>query len=165
MKTLKRRRKESKTDYGIRKNLLKSNRPRIIFRKSNRYLVAQYALSTNAQDKTLFSISSKELLSHGWPEEKKGSLKTLPAAYLTGMLFGKRILKEKGADPILDIGMRRSVNQNRIFAFIKGLIDAGVKIKSKEEAFPSSERIQGKHLKTDFSSSFGKIKSDIEGKK
>jgi large subunit ribosomal protein L18 len=35
-----RRRREGKTDYSKRINLLKSGAPRIVFRKTNRYLIA-----------------------------------------------------------------------------------------------------------------------------
>ena len=75
MKTIRRRRKENKTDYGKRIKLLKSGKPRIVFRKSNRYVVAQYVISKEAQDKTELGVSSKELLKHGWPKENSGSLK------------------------------------------------------------------------------------------
>lgn len=165
MKTLKRRRKENKTDYRIRVGLLKSGKPRILFRKSNKYIIAQYVTSKEAQDRVVFGFTSKILLERGWPEAKKGSLNSLPAAYLTGLLFGKKIIEKKLANPVLDIGMTRNVNRSRIFAFQKGLVDAGVALKSKEEAFPPEERIKGKHLKEDFSGTFDKIKSEIESKK
>ena len=80
MKTLKRRRKEAKTDYGIRLKLLKSGVPRIVFRKSNRYIIAQYVTSNEAQDRVVVGITSKILLKYGWPEDMKGSLKSLPAS-------------------------------------------------------------------------------------
>ena len=93
MMTLKRRRKEYKTDYKKRFALLKSGLPRIIFRKTNRYLIAQYVKSKEAQDAIVLGIDSKELLKYGWPE--KESIKSSPASYLTGYLFGKKSLLEK----------------------------------------------------------------------
>ena len=95
MKTQKRRRKQGKTDYKKRMNLLKGLRPRVTFRKTNRYLVVQYILSNEAQDKIVFGITSKKLLKYGWPKNFEGSLKSIPASYLTGYLFGKIILEKK----------------------------------------------------------------------
>ena len=164
MKTLKRRRKERKTDYGIRINLLKGGFPRLILRKSNRYLIAQYAMSEEARDNIVAGVTSKILLKYGWPEDMKGSLKSLPASYLTGLFFGKKIISKKLETPVIDIGMMRNVNKNRVFAFIRGLVDAGVKIKCGEELFPDEGRIKGKNLKRDFSVMFVKIKKQIEEK-
>jgi len=163
MKTLKRRRRESKTDYNIRIKLLKAEVPRVVFRKSNRYIIAQYVMSNEARDSVVAGITSRILLKYGWPEDMKGSLKSIPASYLTGFLLGKIIIEKKLETPIVDIGMIRSVNKNRAFSFVKGLVDAGVKIKYGEEAFPNEERIKGKNLKRDFSVSFAKIKKQIEG--
>ena len=39
------------------------------------------------------------------------------------------------------------LHKTKVFAFIKGLIDAGVKIPSKGEAFPEEDRLNGEHLK------------------
>jgi ribosomal protein L18 len=47
------------------------------------------------------------LLNYGWPKELSGSLKSITASYLTGLLIGKKIIKEKLETPILDVGMMR----------------------------------------------------------
>jgi len=164
MKTIRRRRKENKTDYAKRIKLLKSNSPRIIFRKSNRYIIAQYVISSRAQDKVITGTTSKVLLKYGWPLDMKGSLKSIPASYLTGLYFGKSIIEKKLTTPIIDLGMIRNVKKSRAFAFIKGLVDSGVGIKHKEESFPDEERIKGKNLKRDFSVFFTKIKNNLEKK-
>lgn len=162
MKTLKRRRKENKTDYLKRIKLLKSGTPRVIFRRTNRYVAVQYITSKQSQDKIKFGITSKKLIEYGWPEEFKGSLKSIPASYLLGLLAGKRITKEKLETPIVDSGMFRMIHKNRIYSFLKGLIDSGIEIKCKEETFPSKDKINGKNLKRDFSKTFLEIKSKIE---
>ncbi len=162
MKTLRRRRKENKTDYNIRIKLLKGEAPRVVFRKTNRYILAEYIISEEAKDKVLLGITSKILLKYGWPEDRVGSLKSIPASYLTGFLFGKKISEKKLETPVLDIGMIRNVRKSRVFSFIKGLIDSGIKIKCNEEFFPSEGRINGKDLKKDFSFVLEKIKSKIE---
>ncbi|MDO8528329.1 MAG: 50S ribosomal protein L18 [Nanoarchaeota archaeon] len=162
-KVPKRRRQEGKTDYAKRMKLLKGNSPRIIFRRTNRYIISQYVTSKEAQDKIVFGTSSKELLKHGWPKEASGSLKSLTASYFTGFLAGKKILKEKLKAPILDFGMNLVLHKSREFAFIKGLVDSGVKIKTEEKAFPEESRIKGEHMKNKVP--FAKIKENIEGEK
>jgi len=164
MKTLKRRRKENKTDYLKRFKLLKSGLPRIVFRKTNKYLIAQYVISEETKDKINIGITSKILLKYGWAENFKGSLKSTPAAYFTGLLIGKEIINNKKETPIADFGMLRVLSKSKIYAFLKGLVDSGVKIKYKEENFPKEERIFGKHLKKDFSKIFNNIKKNIEKK-
>ena len=51
MKSIKRRRREGKTDYKARLAMLKSEKPRLVIRKSNRYLVVQIVGSEIAKDK------------------------------------------------------------------------------------------------------------------
>lgn len=160
-KTLKRRRKENKTDYLKRLKLLKSKMPRIVFRKTNRYIIAQYVTSKQAKDKVEIGINSKQLIKYGWPKEFQGSLKSIPASYLTGFLIGKKIIKEKRETPIIDFGMIRVLHKTKLFAFLKGLIDVGIKIKYQKDVFPNDEKITGKNLKKDFSNIFNEIKSKI----
>jgi large subunit ribosomal protein L18 len=165
MKTQKRRKRQGKTDYGKRIKLLKGKHPRIVFRRSNRYVLAQYVTSKEAKDKVEVGVDSRNLKKYGWPEEFKGSLKSLPAAYLTGLLIGKKINSKKLKHPIVDLGMIKNINKNRSFAFLKGLLDSGIKIKCKEKALPSEDSIKGKHLKKDFSKIFEEIKSKIQKEK
>lgn len=161
MKTQKRRRMENKTDYGKRGKLLKSAGPRIVFRKTNRYVIGQYVVSKNAQDKVQIGVTSKDILAQGWPKEFEGSLKSLTASYLTGLLLAKKITSQKLPMPILDLGMLRVLHKTKIYAFIKGVNDGGVKIKCDPKLFPEEDRIKGKHLKKDFSKTFETIKSKI----
>jgi large subunit ribosomal protein L18 len=160
MKIQKRRRRENKTDYLKRLKLLKGEVPRVVFRKTNRYLIAQYLISDEAQDKVIIGMDSRELNKYGWPKEAQGSLKSITAAYLTGYLMGKRIINEKLKNPILDSGMIRVIHKNRIYAFIKGMIDSGIKINCKKELFPEDIRIKGEHLKLKIP--FLEIKSKME---
>jgi len=154
MKTQRKRRRQGKTDYKKRINLLKGDSPRVVFRKTNKYIISQYVTSNQTKDSVEIGVNSKQLLSYGWPDEFKGSLKSLPASYLTGFLMGKRILKEKKQTPVVDFGMTRMIWKTKTFAF---------KIKQKKaEAFPSKERVEGKNLKKDFSKKFDEVKSKIE---
>ncbi len=158
-KTVKRRRKEQKTDYKNRINLLKGGKPRVVFRKTNKYLIVQYITSNAAQDKIEFCVNSKGLLKYGWPVEAQGGLKSITASYLTGLLTGKKIISEKLNPPVVDLGMIRTLHKSKPYAFIKGLIDAGLEISCKEETIPSEERITGEHLKNKIK--FDEIKKNI----
>lgn len=149
-KTIRRRRRENKTDYKSRFHMLKSEKPRLVVRITNKYVIAQIVESDIAQDKVLSKVTSKDLLSKGWPKEKQGSLKSLPAAYLTGFLLVKT-LKVKVNEAIFDIGLQRNIKGSRIYAVLKGATDAGLKISHNPEALPSDERIeQNEKLKTIF---------------
>ena len=149
MKTIRRRRLQNKTDYLTRLKLLKSEKPRIVFRKTNRYLISQYVNSEEAKDKIVFGLNSKQLLKYGWPKEFGNSLKSIPAAYSLGLLMGKEILKRKLERPIVDFGMIRTIKKNKLYGFLKGLIDSGLEISCSEDCFPEEERISGKNLKKD----------------
>lgn len=164
MKYLKRRRAEQKTDYMRRMGMLKSGVPRVVFRRTNRYVVAQYIESHEAKDKILEGVTSKNLLDYGWPKEMENSLKSMSAAYLTGFLIGKRIVKG-GKGSILDIGMIKAIKGGKVFAFLKGLKDSGVNINVDKENFPENSRVEGKHMKKDFTKKFEEIKSKIEKEK
>jgi large subunit ribosomal protein L18 len=161
MKTQKHRRKIGKTDYEKRLKFLKSEKPRVVFRKTNQYIIAQYITSEHAKDKVEMGITSKILLNYGWPKEANGSLKSIPASYLTGYCLGKRLLKKKVESPIFDIGMTRSLPKTKVYAFLKGLIDAGITMPHDKKVFPSEEKIKGKHLKKSLST-FEKIKLSID---
>lgn len=141
MKTRRRRRKEGKTDYKARFNMLKSEKPRLVIRKTNRYIIAQIVESKAAQDHVLITVSSKDLLEKGWPKDKSGSLKSLMAAYLTGYLLVKN-LREKPKQIIFDSGMHRHIKGSRIYAALRGAVDAGLNIPHNPETLPSDERLK-----------------------
>lgn len=160
MRTQKRRRKENKTDYLKRLKLLKGEKPRVVFRKTNRFIISEYVSSKEAQDKVIFGFDSRKLNEYGWKKEAQGSLKSITATYLTGYLTGKMIIKQKLETPILDAGMNRAIHKNKIYAFLKGLIDSGIKIECKKEFFPEDSRIKGQHLKNKIP--FDEIKLKID---
>jgi len=155
MRTIKKRRREGKTDYKARIELLKGGIPRIVLRRSNRYFTAQYVKTEEARDKVIDGVNSIILLKYGWPEAQKGSLKSKIAGYLTGFLLGKRIIDREGknVNVIFDTGLSRSTPKSRNYAFAKGLKESGVKIRCDEKMFPDikSEKI-----------SIEKIKKEIE---
>lgn len=141
MKTIRRRRMENRTDYKARFGLLKSEKPRLVIRKTNRYIIAQLVLSDTAQDKVIASVISKDLVSKGWPAEKSGSLKSLSAAYLTGLLLASKV-KKTTKEAILDLGMQRNIKGSRIYAALKGFIDGGIKVPCSEDSLPKEEDLK-----------------------
>jgi large subunit ribosomal protein L18 len=151
----KKRRIENKTNYLKRRRLLESKNPRIIIRKTNKYVLFQYIETKIAQDEVKFMFTSKSLLNYGWPKEKEGSLKSLGAAYLAGMAFGKMIKNEKQA--IIDTGLIRNTKGSKIHAGIKGIIDSGAKMSYNPEMFPEEKRICSENIK----GFFEKVKSKI----
>ena len=152
----KRRTRESRTNYKRRLNLLKSNSPRLVVRKSNKYVYLQIVESIHAQDKVLFSADTKELLKYNWTENKSGSLKSLSASYLAGFLIGKKAKSVK-TRVIPDIGLIPNTKGSRVYAAIKGASDAGLDVKYDEEVIPPKDKIE----KPEF---FSKVKGAIKWK-
>jgi len=159
MKTVRKRRLKNKTNYKLRIGMLKSGKPRVVVRKTNKYIIIQYVESMEGKDNIKFGISSRELLKNGWPEENKGSLKSISAAYLTGYLFGKKMPKE---EVIFDFGLERNIHGSRIYAVLNGLVDGGAKIAYDKKVFPKEERVIGEHLKGNLSDIVKKIKDKIK---
>jgi large subunit ribosomal protein L18 len=158
-RTIRRRRRENKTDYKLRKKILEGGMPRLVIRRTNRYFIIQLVKSSEAQDKILMTMTSKELVKHGWNEKSMGSLKSIPAGYLTGLLAAKKVGKERLA---VDLGMQRTIAGGRVFSVVKGLIDGGANISANEKVFPSDERLEGEHLKPEVKEMINKIKSKIK---
>lgn len=150
----KKRRIESRTNYAKRLRLLKSNSPRLVVRKTNKYIILQIVESENAQDKIISSVSTKELLKHSWPAEKSGSLKSLSAGYLAGFLIAKKT-KEKFDRIILDSGLIPNTKGSRIYAVVKGAVDGGLNVPYDEKIIPGEKMIN----KYDF---FDKVKKNIK---
>jgi len=136
------RRREGKTDYRQRVKLLLSKKPRLVVRKSLKYITAQIVEFSERGDKVIASAHSKNLKKLGW----NFACDNLPAAYLTGLMIGKKALEKNVNEAILDIGLHASTKGNRIYAVVKGALDAGLKIPCAEEMLPSEERIFGYHI-------------------
>lgn len=137
-----RRRREQKTDYNKRLELLKSGKPRAVVRRSNQHCRVQLVGYERDGDEVLTQATSEDLEEHGW-EHHTGNL---PAAYLTGLLAGRRALDAGIEEAVIDTGMQNLQEGNRIFAAIKGIEDAGVDINTEEHVLPSDERAHGQHI-------------------
>ncbi|NHI93129.1 MAG: 50S ribosomal protein L18 [Candidatus Lokiarchaeota archaeon] len=138
-----RRRRQGKTNYYYRKRLLTSELPRLVVRKSLKHIKAQIINAEMTGDKIIIQAHTSELSkNYDW----KYNTSNTPAAYLTGYLIGKKALKNKIESAILDIGIYRPIANTKLFAVLKGALDAGLDIPHGEEIFPSEDRIIGKHI-------------------
>jgi large subunit ribosomal protein L18 len=157
-----RRHRERKTDYRLRLKLLRSKKPRIVVRKSLKAIRVQFVEYSPQGDKILASAISNELAKeYGW----KYSVSNTPAAYLTGLLAGKRA-KEKGIEQgVLDIGLYPPTIGSTLFASLKGVLDAGIACPHDKAMLPKEERIFGSHLNKEMKPLVGDIKTRINGGK
>jgi len=173
-----RRRREGRTDYYARKRLIiqdknKYNTPkyRMIVRISNTDICCQIAYARIEGDVVVCSAYSHELPRYGL----KVGLTNYAAAYCTGLLLARRILKKFGLDGIyegttdvngeyycvesadgqpkafkavLDVGLYRTSTGARVFGALKGAVDGGLDIPHSEKRFPGWDK-EAKELKAD----------------
>lgn len=137
-----RRRREGKTDYLKRLALLKSRKPRLIVRKTNRYIIVQFVRFKEEGDDVIAYAFSKELEKYGWVY----SGKSVPAAYLTGYLAALRAREAGVTEAILDIGRLPSTRGSRLYAALKGVLDAGIDVPHSDEVLPDEGRTRGEHI-------------------
>jgi len=138
-----RRRREGKTDYRKRKALILSKKPRLVVRGSLKNIIVQIVVAKPQGDEVLVSAHSRELLkNYGW----KAPRGNVPAAYLTGFLCGLKAKAKGIEEAVLDIGMHSPTKGSRIFAALKGILDAGLRVPHGEEKLPDENRIQGMHI-------------------
>jgi len=137
-----RRRREARTNYHQRLRLLKSGKPRLVARKSNRHVRAQLMLTGPQGDETIASATSEDLAEYGW-EAPTGNL---PTAYLTGLLAGKRAVEAGLEAAVLDIGLNTATPGNKVFAVQEGVIDAGLEVPHNDDVFADWGRTRGEHI-------------------
>jgi len=150
--------RSEKTNYKKRKIMLMGKRDFISINITNENIQVQISKPEISGDKVIASAHSRFLLKDGW----KGSRKNISAAYLTGYFAGKKALS-KGVDNAIIYSGTRKYTQ-RMAAVVKGVVDAGLKVPSNEETFPSEERINGEHLKVKNDIASVKLKIDTEVK-
>jgi len=161
-----RRRREGKTDYYARKRLViqdknKYNSPkyRMIVRFSNTDVTCQIAYARLEGDIVVSAAYSHELPRYG----VKVGLTNYAAAYCTGLLLARRVLKKFSLDTVyegnteingemynveddddgpgafracLDVGLARTSTGAKVFAALKGAVDGGLDIPHSEKRFP-----------------------------
>jgi large subunit ribosomal protein L18 len=137
--TLKRIR-NGRTNYRKRAALLLSKRRFVTITVSDENVQAQIAYPMAKGDVTITSSHSRELARFGW----NGSMNSLPACYLTGLLLGKKSLRKDVDEAVLYTG--KNPFTSRVAACLKGLIDSGMKIPASDSSFPPEERLVGNHI-------------------
>jgi large subunit ribosomal protein L18 len=136
------RRREGKTNYGARLKLIALDKHRLVVRVTGNHTIAQIVDVQIEGDQTLVSAHSQELKNIGW----LASGKNTSAAYLTGYLCGKKALKEGITEAVLDMGLATSTKGSRVYAVLKGAIDAGLEVPHNDVILPSEDRITGEHI-------------------
>jgi large subunit ribosomal protein L5e len=160
------RRRQGKTDYYARrrltcqdKNKYDSRKYRLVVRRTCSKIIAQVIYSTMTGDRVLCAAESDELRQHGLT----AGLTNYSAAYCTGLLLARRLLKQVGlADmyksnsdvngeyynvdddvqdkrpfkALLDVGINRTTTGARIFGTLKGACDGGINVPHKTKRFP-----------------------------
>jgi large subunit ribosomal protein L18 len=149
-----RRLREEKTNYRKRGTMLMGKRDFITVNITNENTQVQILTPGMTGDTVIASAHSRYLLEKGW----KGSRKSVPAAYLTGYLAGKKAIGKGTKGAIMYTGTRRFTQ--RMAAALKGIIDAGLEVPADPETFPAEARINGEHLTV--KNEVSKIKSAID---
>ncbi len=153
-----RRRREGRTDYRRRLALLKAREPRAVVRRSLGSTRVQFVDSTAAGDIVVASAVSKDLVRYGWD----GPTGNVPAAYMTGFLAGRRAAAAGVKEAVLDIGLHTPTRGGRVFAALRGILDAGVSVPHGEGSLPKEARVRGEHISEDAVARFENVKSRME---
>ncbi len=139
------RRRDGETDYRRRMKLLRGETPRAVVRISNTQTICQLVEFNPDGDIVIASVNGKALVDkYLWPED--ASRKSIPASYLTGFALAKNAMSSGHESAILDIGLSASSKGSRVFAALKGMIDAGLEIPHGEDVLPDEDRINGMHI-------------------
>ena len=136
---IRKRRKQSLTNYKKRVTMLKSGLPRLVVRKSNRSITMAIVRYDSNGDLILASAHSSMLRQYGWEPRAN-----IPTAYLTGLLLAKRSAKLGLGDLILDIGLSRPIKGSIAFVAAKGAQDGGLKVRGNFEV--DMKRVAGAHI-------------------
>jgi len=156
------RKSNKKTNYKKRLKYLVSRKPRLVIRKSNKRIYAQIIDYSPEGDKTIVATTSEQLLKLGY----KGTTKSTPSAYLTGLLIAKKAKEKSIKTAVPDIGFHHITKASLIFALIKGAQEGGLDIKINDKILPDDKRIKGEHIAAfgknkDISKNFEEIKDKL----
>ncbi|KAI3450154.1 hypothetical protein Pfo_031026 [Paulownia fortunei] len=158
------RRRQGKTDYRARIRLInqdknKYNTPkyRFVVRFTNKDIICQILSASITGDNVLAAAYAHELPHYGL----EVGLTNYPAAYCTGLLLSRRVLKRLEMDEeyegnveatgedysvepaesrrpfraLLDVGLIRTTTGNRVFGALKGALDGGLDIPHSDKRF------------------------------
>ncbi|MEJ2271356.1 MAG: 50S ribosomal protein L18 [Candidatus Bathyarchaeota archaeon] len=138
-----RRRKEGKTNYRTRRALVLSRVPRLVVRLTLKHALVQIIEAEAKGDKVAVSAHSRELVNrYGW----LSNCGNIPSAYLTGLLCGYKAMT-KGIDrAFLDVGLHIPSKGTRVFAALKGVLDAGIEVPHSEDIIPDENTVSGNQI-------------------
>ena len=91
------------------------------------------------------------------------SKKSVPASYLVGFALGKAAIAAGHEDAVLDIGLAASTPGSRVFAALRGMVEAGLNVPHSEKVLPDDERTKGAHINDSIAGAMDTTKSSIEG--
>jgi large subunit ribosomal protein L18 len=152
------RRRLGKTDYRMRHKLVSSGLPRAVVRCTSKNTIVQFIEFNPRGDSVVATATTMELEKLGW----KHTTGNIPSAYLAGFMAGKRASKAGVEKAVLDMGLRPPKRGTKVFAALKGMLDAGIDIPHSDEVLPAEERISGNHINEKVAKMFeavaGKIK-------
>jgi large subunit ribosomal protein L18 len=149
-----RRRGSKSTNYGKRLSLVKSGKPRMVVRSSNRNVLVQLVEFLPKGDRVVVSVNSRGLRKFKWAPRRN-----LPTAYLVGYYAGMLGKKAGVKEFVLDIGMVSPVVGGLPFAAQMGAMDAGL------ESPHGKDIVDGKRVKGEHIESFAKSLGEDEYKK
>lgn len=130
-----RRRVDKKTNYSKRLALVKSGIPRMVVRKSNRYILTQFVEFKPDGDVTLCTVDGKTIAkTFNWPSKRNTW-----SAYLVGLYAARQAAKKGVKEFVLDIGMYTPSKGSVLFAALQGAVDAGLKTKYDVAKVPSNK--------------------------
>lgn len=144
------RRRKQLTNYRKREKLIISNLPRLVVRLSNKHVNAQFINYKSDGDETITAFNSVKI--------KDYAGKNLQSAYLTGLSAGLKAAKKSVKKAVLDTGLKQPVKNSRIYACLKGALDAGIQIPHDASVLPSDELIKKKNL----TEAINKIKGEFK---
>jgi large subunit ribosomal protein L18 len=156
-----RRKASGRTNYRKRLRLLMSGDDRLVVRFSGNSITAQLVSYNQTGDHVSMGVNSRELVKQGW----KFGIKSIPAAYLTGLLLSKKAKSKNYENKlILDTGFLTIQKQGRLFAVIRGIMDGGLSIKhGDEKILPDEKTVSGlkiaeyaKHLQKESQEAYSK---------
>ena len=138
-----RRRREGKTNYRTRRALVLSRVPRLVVRLTLKHALIQIIEAEARGDKVMVSAHSRELVNkYGW----LSNCGNIPSAYLTGLLCGYKAMT-KGIDKaFLDVGLHIPSKGTRVFAALKGVLDAGIEVPHSEDIIPDENTVSGNQI-------------------
>jgi len=155
------RKRQGKTNYKKRLKLLMARKPRLCVRISLNSVKAQIIEYAPDGDKIICAADSRIIQKLG----SKLSPSNTSTAYLVGLMAAKLAQKKGVKELILDIGFKKPIKGSKVYAVLKGAVDAGIKIPHSEEVLPTEDRINGKHIKNLPENHVNEIKNKILGAK